>query len=273
MITTKELMQIVFGNTFAYLTQEYGTNPHSSVYRANFHTGIDIANYLQPAYIYCAVSGTIVEDLDWNLTKDYGRAVTIESIGNDGKIYRIRYGHFKENYVSLGQKVQKGYKLGLQGSTGFSSGPHLHIEIFRGWQNPYSIPNDAEFLDVWIDPRKIDEIFGDQKTPPNLDNSDLTEMEKKQFQEYIAKILMIGGTPEDYIRLGFTTQEDIDKWANSVEKQGVLSEFYEAILRREKDETGAEFWKNKDLVAIVRGCVNSPEFKLMNIQKPLIIKK
>lgn len=273
MITTKEFMQIVFGNTFAYLTQEYGETDYSYKYRANFHTGIDVANYMQPAYIYCAVAGVVVEDLDWNLTQNYGRAVTIESIGNDGKIYRMRYGHFKENYVSLGQFVPKKYKLGLQGTTGFSTGPHLHNELFKGRENPYSFPNDAEFISRWIDPRKIDEIFGDEISPPNLDNLDLTEMEKKEFQEQIAKILMIGGTPADYVKAGFTKQEDLDKWSNSPEKQGTLGEIYNAIFRREKDSGGSEFWKDKDLMNIIRGFVNSQEFKLMQVQKPLVIKK
>lgn len=273
MITTENLIKNLFKNSFARVSQEYGKTDYSNVYRAHFHTGIDLASNLEPAYIYCAVAGVVYQDDDWNRLTGYGRAVGIKSIGKDGQEYTTLYGHFSENYVRIGQKVEVGDRIGEQGTTGFSSGQHLHFELYRGVQSPYNAPNDESFLSYWIDPRKIDEIFGDEISPPNLDNLELTDMQLQEFQEQIAKILMIGGTPADYVKAGFTKQEDLDKWSNSPEKQGTLGEIYQAILRREKDSVGSEFWKDKDLMNIIRGFVNSQEFKLMQVQKPLVIKK
>jgi murein DD-endopeptidase MepM/ murein hydrolase activator NlpD len=61
----------------------------------------------------------------------YGGLVII----NHDNIYYSLYGHFKEIWVREGEKVKKGQPLGLIGTTGLSTGIHLHLEIFIDFQN------------------------------------------------------------------------------------------------------------------------------------------
>lgn len=61
----------------------------------------------------------------------YGNCVEIKHINEDGKIFYTFYAHMKENsiQVTLNQKVMVGQVVGTQGSTGKSTGDHLHFEI------------------------------------------------------------------------------------------------------------------------------------------------
>lgn len=96
------------------------------------HRGLDIGS--PPGTpIHAANAGTIAA-AGWD-TAGYGNMVLI----NHGNGYMTRYGHLSEIDVQAGQAVQKGQVIGLVGSTGRSTGPHLHFEIIRGGQaqNPY----------------------------------------------------------------------------------------------------------------------------------------
>jgi len=55
----------------------------------------------------------------------YGKLVEI----NHGNGYSTRYGHSKEILVQVGDAVKKGQVLALMGSTGRSTGPHVHFEV------------------------------------------------------------------------------------------------------------------------------------------------
>lgn len=87
------------------------------------HPGLDIA-VPHGTYIRAAGPGTVVEaDED----PVYGRYVALEH--PDG--YRTLYAHASEVLVESGQTVRRGEVLGLTGSTGRSTAPHLHFEVER----------------------------------------------------------------------------------------------------------------------------------------------
>lgn len=89
-----------------------------------YHKAVDIANAGNPA-IVAAQSGTVVA-AGWN-GGGYGNYVII----NHGNGYSTLYGHMLNNsmVVQAGQVVKQGQKLGAMGSTGRSTGTHLHFEI------------------------------------------------------------------------------------------------------------------------------------------------
>jgi murein DD-endopeptidase MepM/ murein hydrolase activator NlpD len=88
-----------------------------------YHPGIDIANDGLPTDV-AADSGTI-EFAGWD-SSGYGNMVLIDH----GNSYKTRYGHMSRIMVVAGQTVKRGDVIGKMGSTGHSTGPHTHFEIY-----------------------------------------------------------------------------------------------------------------------------------------------
>jgi murein DD-endopeptidase MepM/ murein hydrolase activator NlpD len=89
-----------------------------------YHQAVDIANPSNPP-IVAAQSGTVVT-AGWN-AGGYGNYVVIDH----GNGYKTLYAHMLNNsiVVKVGQKVNQGQKIGTMGSTGRSTGTHLHFEV------------------------------------------------------------------------------------------------------------------------------------------------
>lgn len=88
-----------------------------------YHPGLDVANSGFPS-ILAADSGRVIY-AGWDGT-GYGNMVFIDH----GNGYKTRYGHLSQISVISGQSVGRGSVVGRMGSTGRSSGPHLHFEIY-----------------------------------------------------------------------------------------------------------------------------------------------
>ncbi|HRH32643.1 MAG TPA: M23 family metallopeptidase [bacterium] len=86
------------------------------------HTGVDVANRIGTA-IYAADDG-VVTTTGWN-NGGYGNQIII----NHGGGKTTRYAHLSAFGVNVGQKVSKGQYIAAMGSTGRSTGPHLHFEV------------------------------------------------------------------------------------------------------------------------------------------------
>jgi murein DD-endopeptidase MepM/ murein hydrolase activator NlpD len=103
------------------------------------HSGIDIAAYLGMP-VYAADNGVIVY-AGWSQNRDgtpgYGNLVIIDHL--DG--WHTFYGHLSQINVTCGEKMFGGMILGLAGSTGNSTGPHIHFEMRLG-----SAPQDPQGL-------------------------------------------------------------------------------------------------------------------------------
>ena len=96
------------------------TSPYG--YRSgSFHTGIDIAGGTGGSYS-AAASGKVVT-AGWG--GGYGNMILIDH----GNGVMTRYAHSSKLLVFVGQQVKQGQSIGLVGSTGHSTGPHLHFEI------------------------------------------------------------------------------------------------------------------------------------------------
>lgn len=104
-------------------------------YFAWYHPGIDIANRRAPG-IAASDSGTVVV-AGWPDRMGYGNRVVIDH----GNGYTSMYAHLSNVYVGVGDYVSRGQLIGQMGSTGRSTGIHLHLEIhYKGAAlNPLSI--------------------------------------------------------------------------------------------------------------------------------------
>jgi murein DD-endopeptidase MepM/ murein hydrolase activator NlpD len=115
------------------ITLEFGV-PHLP-YQL-FHTGIDIASWKGDDIIpFMDGTVTYAGEVFWG----YGKHIIIDHGDNISSLY----GHLDKIYVFKGQKVKIGDVIGKEGSTGWSTGPHLHFQI-----NVYGIPvNPRTFLE------------------------------------------------------------------------------------------------------------------------------
>jgi len=103
------------------VTSNFGWRLHPIYGAWRFHAGVDIgADYDTP--IYAAGDGVIIS-ADW--LGGYGNAVMID---HGGGVVTL-YGHCASLAVSYGQHVTKGQLIAYVGSTGNSTGPHLHFEV------------------------------------------------------------------------------------------------------------------------------------------------
>lgn len=90
------------------------------------HYGLDIAAPRGTRFVATA-NGTVVAIAE---TPVYGKVVDVDHANG----FITRYAHADSIFVQVGQEVRRGEPLGLVGSTGLTTGPHLHYEIFKdGW--------------------------------------------------------------------------------------------------------------------------------------------
>ena len=104
-----------------YLTSRFGPRYLSLYGYTRNHNGVDVGASYGSA-IWAAAGGTVIH-AGWN--GGYGNCVIV----NHGNGYTTVYGHMSRVAVSYGQTVSMGSVLGYVGSTGNSTGPHLHFEI------------------------------------------------------------------------------------------------------------------------------------------------
>lgn len=113
------------------VTSIFGIRESSNQKISGYHTGTDIAAN-QGTEILSAMSGTVILVSEEG---DYGKHIKVQ----DGDLITL-YAHCSEILVKEGQNVNKGEIIAKVGSTGNSTGPHLHLEI--RYQNRYVNPQE-----------------------------------------------------------------------------------------------------------------------------------
>jgi len=131
----KEISPIITWPVKGIITLEFGQSdwPYQP-----FHTGIDIANPFgkQGDPITPFMDGKVIYagEIFWG----FGKHIII----NHGNNITSLYGHLNKIFVYPGQEVKSGQVIGLEGSSGWSTGPHLHFQI-----NVFGLPvNPRTFL-------------------------------------------------------------------------------------------------------------------------------
>lgn len=115
---------------------EWRTNPITG--KREHHSGIDISGTGYGSPIYAANNGTIITK---KYSSDYGYYIVINH--NNG--YWTLYAHMSRfaSNLSIGQTISRGQIIGYVGSTGWSTGPHLHFEVWKNCDhcriNPFTL--------------------------------------------------------------------------------------------------------------------------------------
>lgn len=102
----------------------YGRRLHPIYKRYIMHKGIDFGGRRGDP-IYATGNGKVVHSEKGLRRKGYGQQLVIDH----GFGYKTRYAHLNERLVKVGQEVKRGELIGYMGSTGGSTGPHLHYEV------------------------------------------------------------------------------------------------------------------------------------------------
>lgn len=116
----------------SYISSEFGRRTDPFTGELAFHPGVDLAAN-EGALVHSVAPGVVT----WAGERaGYGKLVEI----NHGNGYITRYGHNSRLLVHVGDKVKKGQNVSQVGSTGRSTGPHLHFEVIKNGQtvNPIS---------------------------------------------------------------------------------------------------------------------------------------
>lgn len=127
LISTRNLStQIVPGGrpvVQGWISSYFGGRTDPFTGRSAFHRGLDFAGRAG-SQVVAVASGVVTFSKE---RFGYGRTVEI----NHGNGYVTRYAHNQKALVKVGETVQKGQAIALMGSTGRSTGPHLHFEVLR----------------------------------------------------------------------------------------------------------------------------------------------
>ncbi len=101
-----------------YLSSGFGYRSFDS----SFHKGYDLASHGKPMPTYAAADGTVII-AGWS--NSAGNWIVI----NHGNGLVTKYMHHSAIYVHAGEQVKKGQNIGMSGTTGYSSGVHLHFQV------------------------------------------------------------------------------------------------------------------------------------------------
>lgn len=115
-------------------TQSYGKATWTKQY--SFHNGVDFADKIGTP-ILAAANGTVLA-VGNNGKYAYGKWIAIDH----GNGLVTMYGHLSVQKASKGESVKRGEVIGLMGSTGFSTGPHVHFTVFA--KNSFSLVPSAK---------------------------------------------------------------------------------------------------------------------------------
>jgi murein DD-endopeptidase MepM/ murein hydrolase activator NlpD len=106
-----------------FLASGFGSRTDPFTFKPSFHAGLDF-NALTGTPFFATASGRVIE-AGWQ--QGYGNQILIDH--GDG--FSTRYAHAERVYVRQGTNVEQGRALGAIGSTGRSTGPHLHYEVIH----------------------------------------------------------------------------------------------------------------------------------------------
>ena len=127
------------------LTSAFGPRTHPVTGVRQIHTGVDIG-LRAGSFIYPPLQGRVIFS---GMTRGYGNLIVLAH--TDG--FTTSYGHNAANLIPVGAMVDREIPIAVVGSTGISTGPHLHFEVRRDGQpiDPVASTIKSEVLDAGAD--------------------------------------------------------------------------------------------------------------------------
>ncbi|MDQ0168790.1 peptidoglycan DD-metalloendopeptidase family protein [Paenibacillus tundrae] len=110
------------------LTSPFGYRIHPVHKTKKFHRGVDLVVSPSTGPIYAFVAGEVLHAKMGATGSGFGGYGITVAIKDDKGFLHV-YAHLSSAAVSVGQRVKRGQEVGKQGSTGVSTGPHLHYEV------------------------------------------------------------------------------------------------------------------------------------------------
>jgi murein DD-endopeptidase MepM/ murein hydrolase activator NlpD len=138
MLQSLPAIQPVLNKDLKHMASGYGWRIDPVYHTRRFHAGMDFTAPIGTD-IYATANGT-VQSAGWQ--QGYGNCIQI----NHGYGYLTLYGHMSAFKVHAGQAVKRGQVIGLVGSTGKSTGPHLHYEVH--YKGQIMNPQNYYYLDL-----------------------------------------------------------------------------------------------------------------------------
>lgn len=130
----------------------FGYRMHPTLHRYIHHDGVDLSG---PTGLDIVATGNGTIEKIENRSTGYGKQIVVDH----GFGYKTRYAHLSAIKVTVGQEVKRGEKIGELGSTGRSTGPHLHYEVLHRGKpvNPVSYfsrdMNSEEYMEILANAR------------------------------------------------------------------------------------------------------------------------
>lgn len=144
--------------TLARVSSGYGWRTHPLTGRRRFHAGIDISAPTGTPVV--AVGAGTVVSAGWR--SGYGKTITIQH----SETQQTLYGHLSEISVQAGQTIAQGTVIGLVGSTGNSTGPHLHYESLMPNGDRWTAVNPSEEIKYAADNLRRSLPYARKEVPP-----------------------------------------------------------------------------------------------------------
>lgn len=113
-------------STTGFISSHFGHRNDPFTGRIALHKGVDLAGK-QGSEVVSVAPGVVTWSGDRH---GYGNMVEV----THGNGYVTRYGHNEKNLVKMGEMIKKGQPIALMGSTGRSTGPHVHFEVYFNGQ-------------------------------------------------------------------------------------------------------------------------------------------
>jgi murein DD-endopeptidase MepM/ murein hydrolase activator NlpD len=139
-------------------TSSFGWRTHPISGSRRFHSGVDIGAPMG-APVVAAGSGMIMS-AGWN--GGYGKTIVIQHNG----VQQTLYGHLSEVFVQPGQRIEQGTVIGRVGSTGNSTGPHLHFETRAATTDGWVAVDPSDGIKYALDNLRRSMPFAQRDLPP-----------------------------------------------------------------------------------------------------------